>query len=356
MKKQHYGTLNNGTPIYAYTMTNTNQVQVQVITYGGIITCINVPDRGGVVQNVVLGLDSLQDYETRNSFFGCITGRYANRIAHGQFTLDGKTYQLANNEGGSNHLHGGMIGFDKKVWDVVREITGPGEEGIELHYLSPDGEENYPGNLDVSVSYFLTAKNELRIEYRATTDAPTIVNLTNHTYWNLAGEGSGPIYDHVLQLNADQYTPVDAASIPLGELAPVEGTPLDFRQPKVISADIRSCHQQIVFGKGFDHNWVIRRPSLDDRSLVKAGELTDPGSGRCMEVWTSEPGIQFYSGNFLVGGSYGPSHRAYRQSDALALETQHFPDSPNQPQFPSTVLRPGGVYKSMTVYKFGVIN
>jgi aldose 1-epimerase len=352
LKKQLYGTTNSGVPVYEYALTNANQVEVRVINYGGIITQVNLPDRAGKVQNVVLGAETLADYETRSPYFGCVAGRYANRIARGKFTLDGKTYQLAVNDG-PNHLHGGLKGFDKVVWDVVREVSAPGEEGLVLHYTSPDGEENYPGSLDVTMTYTLTGQNELRIEYHATTDSPTILNLTNHTYWNLAGEGSGNIYGHLLQLNADRFTPVDETAIPLGDLALVEGTPFDFRQPKAIRDGVRSDHLQIVYGKGFDHNWVIRRPSLDDTTLVKAAEVLDPGSGRRMEVWTTEPGIQFYSGNFLTAAHYGPSHRAYRQSDGLALETQHFPDSPNQPSFPSTVLRPGQAYQTTTIYKFG---
>ena len=237
---------------------------------------------------------------------------------------------------------------------MTREISNPGETGIELRHLSPAGEENYPGSLEVAVTYFLTDQNELRIEYRATTDAPTILNLTNHSYWNLAGEGSGSILEQRLRINADRYTPVDASAIPLGELAPVEGTPFDFRQPKPIGADIHSDHPQVAFGHGYDHNWVIRRASPQDTALVQAAELTDPQSGRSMQVWTTEPGIQFYSGNFLDGTSYGPSQRSYRQSDGLALETQHFPDLPNQPGFPSTVLRPGTVFSSTTAYRFGI--
>jgi aldose 1-epimerase len=351
LKKRLYGNTKNGVPVYAYTLTNPSGIQVQVITYGGIVTSVSVPDRTGVMANVALGFDTLLDYETHNPYFGCIAGRYANRIARGRFSIDGTTYQLAINDG-PNHLHGGKVGFDKKVWDVVREISGPSEEGIELHYLSPDGEENFPGALDISLSYILTSQNELRIEYHATTDAPTVVNLTNHSLWNLAGEGSGTIYNHVIQLIADRYTPVDATAIPFGELAKVEGTPFDFRLPRVIGDEIRSNHQQVVFGKGYDHNWVINRP--DAQSLVKACELIDPDSGRCMEVWTTEPGIQFYTGNFLEGSNYGPSQRAYRQSDGLALETQHYPDSPNQPAFPTTLLRPGEVYQSTTTYKFGI--
>jgi aldose 1-epimerase len=351
LQKRYFGTLTSGEPITEYSLANANHIQVRMITFGGIITAVDVPDRQGAVLNVVLGFDNLQSYETRTTYFGCVAGRYANRIALGKFTIEGQTHQLEINDG-PNHLHGGLRGFDKRVWQVAREINTTAAEGIELHYLSPAGEGNYPGSLDVSMTYLLTGENELCIEYRATTDAPTIVNLTNHTYWNLAGEGSGTIYDHILQLNADRYTPVDATAIPLGELAPVAGTPFDFREAKTIGADIRSDHEQVVFGTGFDHNWVIQRPSLDDQSLVKAGELSEPVSGRHMEVWTTEPGLQFYSGNFLNGENYGPSRRAYRQGDGLALETQHFPDSPNQPGFPSTALYPGSVYRSTTIYKF----
>ncbi len=353
MKKQLYGTTQSGIPIHEYTLSNANQVTVQIINYGGIITSVCAPDRAGAVANVALGLPSLLDYETHNPYFGCIAGRYANRIARGRFTLDGKTYQLAINNG-VNHLHGGLKGLDKQVWEVTREIAGAGEEGIELHYTSPDGEENYPGNLSITMTYTLNTKNELRIVYKAMTDAPTVLNLTNHSLWNLAGEGSGSISEQYLQLNADQYVPVDEGAIPFGELAAVEGTPFDFRKAKRIGADIRSDHQQVVFGKGFDHNWVINHPAGQSGSLVKAGELSDPTSGRCMEIWTTEPGIQFYSGNFLDGSNYGPSRRAYRMGDGLALETQHYPDSPNQPSYPSTVLRPGEEFRSTTIYTFGV--
>ena len=351
MQKRPFGTLTSGAPVTEYTLSNPNRMQVRVINFGGIITAVDVPDRQGAVRSVVLGFDNLHHYETRSTYFGCVAGRYANRIARGRFALDGKSYQLAVNDG-PNHLHGGLQGFDKRVWEVVREISEPGAEGIELHYLSPDGEENYPGSLDISMTYRLTAENALRIDYRATTDTATIVNLTNHSYWNLAGEGSGTIYDHVLQLNAEHYTPVDETAIPVGELAPVAGTPFDFRAPKAVGADIRSNHQQIQFGKGYDHNWVIQRPAPDDQSLVQAAELSDPLSGRRMQVWTTEPGIQFYSGNFLNAENYGPSRCAYRQSDGLALETQHHPDSPNRPDFPSTALYPGGEYCSTTIYKF----
>ena len=351
--KQLYGETADGIEVDEYTLTNARKMEVKIITFGGIITSIKVPDRRHQFENVALGFDNLQDYETKNPYFGCITGRYANRIAEGMFTLDDVTYQLDINNP-PNHLHGGVKGFDKQVWEVTQEINDGNEVGIELHYLSPDGDQNYPGNLDVYVVYTLTDKNEIRMDYRATTDAPTIVNLTNHTYWNLAGEGEGAIYDHILRINADQYTPVDETLIPTGEITPVEGTPLDFRKSKPLADGIRSDHPQIVIGRGFDHNWVLNRPSFEDKSLIPAAQLYEPESGRFLEIFTTEPGIQFYSGNFLDGTLYGTSHRAYRQGDGLALETQHFPDSPNQPDFPSTVLRPGETYETTTIFKLSV--
>lgn len=321
------------------------------MTYGGVITAVNLPDRHGIAKNIVLCFDNFSDYETQSPYFGCITGRYANRINQGKFILDGKPYQLANNEGGRHHLHGGVSGFDKKNWAVTREIDQPGLQGVELHYLSPDGEEQYPGSLDVYVTYTLNDQGELRIDYRATTDKATIVNLTNHTYWNLAGEGTGSIEGHVVTLFADRYTPTDPTSIPTGEIAPVAGTPMDFLKPKRIGDGLRSNHPQVAYAKGYDLNWVLQRPSLADQSLIQAAEVREEKSGRRMEVWTTEPAIQFYTGNFLDGSRFGPSQLAYRQGDALALETQHFPDSPNHANFPSTVLRPGETYQSTTIYK-----
>lgn len=351
--KKLYGKTSNDEPVYEFSLENASGMQVQVINYGGIITAVRFPDRQGVVKNVVLGFDNFPDYEQRNLFFGCIAGRYANRIARGRFTLDGVSYQLAITDG-PNHLHGGKVGFDKRVWEVTREISGANESGVELHYLSPHGEENFPGNLDVWLAYTLTAANELRIDYRATTDRATVINLTNHSYWNLAGEGTGSVAEHVLQLNADHYTPVDATLIPTGAIEPVAGTPLDFRQPKRLADGLRSDHLQIVRGRGFDHNFVLNRPDPADHTMMLAAVVTEPSSGRRLETWTTEPGIQFYSGNFLNGAVYGASHAAYRQSDGLALETQHFPDSINQPNFPSVVLRPGEVYESRTVYKLSL--
>jgi aldose 1-epimerase len=353
MNRKPYGTTGDGRAVEQFTLT-AGRIEVQGITLGGVITSVHTPDRGGAVRNVALGFDNLSGYLVKGPYFGCIAGRYANRLARGRFTLDEVTYQLALNEE-PNHLHGGKEGFDKKVWTLVRDFSGPEGEGVVLAYHSEDGEENYPGALDVQVTYTVTPENDLRIEYRATTSKPTILNLTNHSYWNLAGEGEGTIADHILQLFADHYTPVGETMIPTGEIAPVEGTPLDFRQPKRIGDDWRSNHPQVALATGFDHNWVLRRPTPEDHRLTQAVLLTEPRTGRTMEVWTSEPGIQFYSGNFLNGSHYGASGRAYRQGDGLALETQHFPDSPNHPNFPSTVLRPGVVFESTTVYRFGVV-
>jgi aldose 1-epimerase len=347
-----YGTTADGRAVEEYTLTNANGIEVRIITYGGIVTSVRVPDRAGQLRNINLGFDNLADYETRNPYFGCIAGRHANRIAKARFTLDGKEYTLAANHG-PNSLHGGNAGFDKRVWRA-ESVQGSGESSVSLHYLSPDGEEGYPGSLDATVVYTLTDNNELRIDYTATTDAPTVVNLTNHNYWNLAGEGSSPIYDHILWINADRYTPVDETLIPTGELAPVEGTPFDFRLPKAIGPGQRSSHQQIIYCQGYDHNFVLNRQDSPDNTMMLAARMYDPGSGRILEVWTKEPGLQFYAGNFLDGTLVGSGGHLYRQSDAFALETQHFPDSPNQPHFPSTVLRPGETYNTTTIYRFAV--
>jgi len=323
---------------------------VKIITYGGIITSIRVPGSDGKIGNVALGLSSLREYETKNPYFGAITGRFANRIAEGKFTLDGVTHQLDINNG-PNSLHGGLKGFDKQVW-AAKELDRQGESALELTYHSPDGDQKFPGALDVKVVYTLNGANELHMDYSATTDRPTIVNLTNHSYFNLKGEGEGDICDHVVMLNASRYTPINAALIPTGEVAPVAGTPLDFRQPKPVAPGIRSDHPQIVMAKGYDHNWVLDRASDDDASLILAARVQEPASGRVLEVLTTEPAIQFYAGNFLDASLYGPSGRAYRQGDGFCLETQHYPDSPNHAGFPSTVLRPGETYRTKTVFRF----
>lgn len=347
IEKHIFGTTAEGITIEQYTLTNASGMRVAIITYGGIITALHVPDRAGNMANVVLGFDNLPAYEKNDPYFGCITGRYANRIAKGKFKIGDSTYQLARNNG-DNHLHGGRKGFNKVVW-AAAEITGE-VVGLRLTYHSRDGEEGYPGNLNVEVIYTLTSDNALQIDYRATTDQPTIVNLTNHSYFNLAGEGTGTIFDHELMIKAEAYTPTDTTSIPTGEIAPVADTPFDFRTPHKVGSRLRSNHPQLVLAKGYDHNFVLKTQASPD--LMLAARLAEPTSGRVMEVWTTEPGIQFYSGNFLDASLVGSSGRLYRQSDGLALETQHFPDSPNQPQFPSVLLNPGDTYQSRTTYKF----
>jgi aldose 1-epimerase len=341
-----FGTLADGTNVWRYTLTS-DTVRVKIITYGGIVQQIDAPDRHGRRTNVVLGFAKLGDYVAKNNpgpYFGALIGRYANRIAKGTFTLDGTTYHLPINND-PNTLHGGPQGFDTKVWTATPGRTAGGVS-LRLDYTSANGEMNYPGTLKATATYTLSGRS-LRIDYAATTDKATIVNLTNHSYFNLAGEGSGDIYGHLLQLNASRYTPVDSTLIPTGELAPVAGTPMDFTKPTAIGARIRDGFQQLVYGRGYDHNWV-----LNGSGLRLAANVTEPASGRVLSISTDQPGIQFYSGNFLDGTLYGTSGRQYRQGDGLALETQHFPDSPNHPNFPSTVLRPGQTYRTSTIYAF----
>ena len=340
----------DGEQVTLYTLTNANGMEVKITNYGGIITSVRVPDRDGAMENVTLGFDNLDDYVAGHPYFGNITGRYANRIALGTFAIGDETYTLPINND-PNSLHGGEKGFDKFVW-AAEEVSGDGEAGIKLSRTSPDMEEGYPGNLAVDVTYTLTDNDELRIDYHATTDKPTVVNLTNHAYWNLAGEGSGTADNHLLTLMASHYTPVDATLIPTGEIAEVAGTPMDFTTPHAIGERIRDDFEQLVLGRGYDHNFVLDRPSADDTSLIVAAVAEDPESGRTLTISTTEPGIQFYSGNFLDATEIGTSGKMYRQGDAFALETQHFPDSPNHPEFPDTVLEPGETFTSTTVYAF----
>ncbi|MEV6796385.1 aldose epimerase family protein [Streptomyces sp. NPDC051320] len=345
--KKFFGTLADGTKVDVWTVAN-GGTRLQVLSYGGIIHSLEVPDRRGRAANIALGFDNLADYVAKSPYFGGLIGRYGNRIARGKFTLDGVTYQVPVNDG-VNSLHGGTKGFDKQMWHV-EPFDRQGDRGLVLSRISPDGEMGYPGTLKVQVTYTLTRRGEWRIDYEATTDRATVVNLTSHTYFNLSGEGSGSIYDHTLQLAAARYTPVDSGLIPTGALPHVSGTPFDFRRAKAIGRDIREADDQLVYGKGFDHNWAL------DKGITARPEhaltLTDPASGRVMKMYTTEPGLQFYSGNQLDGTLAGTSGKLYRQGDALALETQHYPDSPNEPSFPSTVLRPGQTYRTTTVHAF----
>ena len=347
MRKQAFGTTADGQPVDLYTLTNKNGVEASIITYGGIVTSLKTPDRNGKLEDVVLGFDDLAGYLKTNPYLGALIGRYGNRIGNAKFKLDGVEYKLAANNG-PNALHGGLKGFDKVLWKA-RDASDGQSPRLELSYLSKDGEEGYPGNLSATVVYTLTDANELRIDYTATTDKDTVVNLTNHSYFNLGGPSAADILGHELTLYADRFTPVDATLIPTGELRSVADTPLDFRQPVAIGARISQADEQLKFGGGYDHNFVL---NSGGGALAPAAKVYEPKTGRVLEVLTTEPGIQFYSGNFLDGTLTGKGGKVIAFRSGLCLETQHFPDSPNKPQFPSTVLKPGEKYQSTTVYRF----
>lgn len=349
IKKRPFGMV-DGKPADLFVLENSNHLEMKVTNYGGIVVSLVVPDRDGNMDDIVLGYNQLEAYVKHNPYFGAIIGRYGNRIGNAQFTLEGQKYTLAKNDG-ENNLHGGIKGFDKVVWDA-KPVMDDDYVGLILKYLSKDGEEGFPGNLDVTVKYILNNDNEFRIDYRATTDKTTIVNLTNHSYFNLAGEGSGDILGHEVVINAERFTPVDETLIPTGELAPVEGTPMDFRIPTAIGARIDADYEQLKIGKGYDHNFVLNKDQ--EGAMTLAATAYEPASGRFMEVFTTEPGMQFYTGNFL-NGMIGKSGKPYNFRNAFCFETQHFPDSPNKPEFPSVVLRPGEEYKTTTIYKFSTI-
>lgn len=343
VKKTDFGKTNDGTPTSLYTCTNERGTVVKLTDYGATLVAVVVPDRQGQEESICLGFDDVAGYEKHTAYFGCVVGRYGNRIAKGSFTLDGKEYRLAANNG-ENHLHGGLKGFNRYVWKS-EPIERKGEVGVRFQRTSPDGEEGYPGELKVTVEYTLKNDNELRIHYRAKTDKPTVVNLTNHAYWNLGGAGSGPVLDHEVQLHADRYIAVDDGLIPTGQTPSVKGTPMDFTSPHTIGSRIREIDAE---PQGYDHCFVL---NSGGGKLAPAAEVRDPQSGRVLEIATTEPGIQFYTGNFLNGAAENGGHPQY---GAFCLETQHFPDSPNQPKFPSTVLRPGETYDSTTVCRFSV--
>jgi aldose 1-epimerase len=345
ISKALFGQTPDGQPVELYTLRNENGVEAGIITYGGIVVSLKTPDKNGKFEDVVLGFDNLDGYLKDQSYQGALVGRYCNRIAKGKFILDGKTYSLAANDGGHNHLHGGHKGFNSVVWTAKPVETAHGP-ALELRYLSKDGEEGFPGNLSVTAAYTLTNDNGLRLDFTATTDKHTICNLTNHSYFNLHGPGN--VLDYLVQIHADKYTPADAKLIPTGELRPVAGTPFDFRKPMTIGAHIDSGNEELRLAKGYDQNWVLDKPA---GQLALAARVVDPKSGRCLEVFTTEPGIQFYTGNFL-NNVHGKGGRKYQQREAFCLEPQHFPDSPNKPQFPSVELKPGQEYRSTLIFKF----
>lgn len=345
--KESFGKTIDGHDVDLYTLVNNRGVEAKITNYGGIVTSLKVPDRNGTLGDVVLGFDNLDAYLKGHPYFGAIIGRYGNRIAKGRFTLTGVEYKLASNNG-ENHLHGGIKGFDKVVWNA-KPVKAARGAALELTYLSKDGEEGYPGNLSVKVVYTLTDANELRIDYSATTDKATVINLTHHSYFNLAGQGNGDILNHKLFINAPRFTPTDAGSIPTGELRSVRGTPFDFLRATAIGSRINQNYEQLTLGKGYDHNFVLNGKM---GVMRRAARVEEAGTGRVMEVWTTEPGIQFYTGNYLDGTLTGKDGKVYQYRFGFCLETQHYPDSPNQPKFPTTVLRKGGRYQTTTIYRF----
>jgi aldose 1-epimerase len=342
-----YGSTQDGQPVEIYTMTNDHGLRVRFLSYGGIITEIDVPDRAGRLDNIVLGLRTLRDYETLPGHFGAITGRYANRIGGAQFTLNGQTYHLIANNG-PNTLHGGPNALDHRVW-TVSPMTVPDGAAAMLSYVSPDGDQNFPGALTTRVTYMLTNDNVLQISYVASSDKDTVINFTNHSYFNLAGNGSGSVADQSLLVNADRYTPAGPDQIPTGDIAPVEGTPLDFRQMLPIGARLNSAFEQMVYARGYDHNFVLNKPS---GGVTFAARAYDPKSGRIIDCFTTEPGVQLYTSNGMNGSIIGSSGTTYRQTEGFTLETQHFPDSPNKPNFPSTELKAGQEFRSTTMFRF----
>lgn len=351
--KASFGQMPDGTPIELYTLRNSKGAEADIMTYGGIVQKLKMPDRNGNIADVVLGFDNLDGYTSDSylkncAYFGALIGRYGNRIGGAQFTLNGTTYTLAKNNNG-NTLHGGIKGFDKVVWKAANADVGPEGPRLELSYLSKDGEEGFPGNLTVTATYTLTDENALKLEYKATTDKPTVVNLTHHSYFNLRGQGNGDILSHVVYINANQTTPVDKELIPTGAFADVTGTPFDFRTPTPIGARINDPDPILQYGPGYDHNWVLNKP-LGKFGL--AARVTEPTTGRVMEVWTDQPGLQFYAGNFLDGTITGKDGKVYQRRNAFCMEPQHYPDSPNKPNFPSTVLNPGETYHCKILYKF----
>jgi aldose 1-epimerase len=347
MKKDAFGATKDGTPVDIYTFSNAKGMEVRAMTYGGIITNLRVPDKAGQFDDVVLGFDNLDGYMDKSPYFGAIVGRYANRIAKGKFTLDGQQYTLAINNG-PNSLHGGLKGFDEVVWHAEPSDRAD-SVGVVFTYLSKDGEEGFPGNLNTKVTYTLTDNNELIFDYEATTDKDTPINLTQHTYFNLAGDGHRDILNHVLRLDGNRFTPIDKDLIPTGEIRSVHGTPLDFTQPMAIGARINDKYDQLLDAGGYDHNFVIDRKGNDPALTARVEE---PTSGRVMEVYTTEPGVQFYSGNFLDATITGKHGHVYNKRTGFTLETQHYPDSPNHPEFPTTILKPGQTFRSRTSYKF----